>query len=72
MLAHHRHCSGACWLQSDDAVVADLFATRTVAGCAQRLNDREAQCGTPDRLAVIARHYLDIAAMTDEEVLLEG
>jgi mycobactin phenyloxazoline synthetase len=60
------------WLQADHAVVADLFATRTVAGCAERLNNREAQRGTPDRLAVIARHYLDIAAMSDEEVLLEG
>ena len=60
------------WLEADDAVVADLFATRTVAGCAERLNNREAQRGTPDRLAVIARHYLDVAAMSDEEVLLEG
>jgi mycobactin phenyloxazoline synthetase len=60
------------WLEADHAVVADLFATRTVAGCAERLNNREAQRGTPDRLAVIARHYLDIAAMSDEEVLLEG
>ncbi|BBZ40479.1 non-ribosomal peptide synthetase [Mycobacterium conspicuum] len=60
------------WLDTDDAVVADLFATRTVAGCAERLNNREAQRGTPDRLAVIARHYLDIAAMSDQEVLLEG
>ncbi len=60
------------WLEADHAVVADLFATRTVAGCVERLNNREAQRGTPDRLAVIARHYVDIAAMSDEEVLLEG
>jgi mycobactin phenyloxazoline synthetase len=60
------------WLDVDHAVVADLFATRTVARFAERLNNREAQRGTPDRLAVIARHYLDIAAMSDEEVLLEG
>lgn len=60
------------WLEADHAMVADLFAARTVAGCAERLNNREAQRGTPDRLAVIARHYLDIAAMSDEEVLLEG
>jgi len=60
------------WLEADHAVVADLFATRTVAGCAERLNNREAQRGTPHRLAVIARHYLEIAAMSDEEVLLEG
>ena len=43
-----------------------------MAGCAERLNNREAQRGTPDRLTVIARHYLEIAAMSDEEVLLEG
>ena len=60
------------WLEADHAVVADLFATRTVAGCAERLNNREVQRGTPDRLTVIARHYLYIAAMSDEEVLLEG
>jgi mycobactin phenyloxazoline synthetase len=60
------------WLEIDHAVVADLLATRTVAGLADRLDKREAQRGMPDRLAVIARHYLDIAAMTDEEVLAEG
>jgi mycobactin phenyloxazoline synthetase len=60
------------WLEADHAVVADLFATRTVAGFAERLNSREAQRGTPSRLAVIARHYLDIAAMSDEEVLQQG
>jgi mycobactin phenyloxazoline synthetase len=60
------------WLEIDHAVVADLFATRTVAGLAERLNSREAQRGTPERLAVIARHYLDVAALTDEEVLAEG
>ncbi|ETW26745.1 hypothetical protein MGAST_22610 [Mycobacterium gastri 'Wayne'] len=60
------------WLDIDHAVVADLFATRTVAGLAERLNIREAQRGTPERLSMIARHYLDVAAMTDEEVLAEG
>ncbi len=60
------------WLEIDHAVVADLFATRTVAGFAERLDNREAARGTPDRLAVIARHYLEVAAMTDEEVLAEG
>ncbi|BBX97156.1 non-ribosomal peptide synthetase [Mycobacterium lacus] len=59
------------WLDIDHAVVSDLFATRTVAGLAARLNGREAHRGTPQRLAVIARHYLDIAAMTDEEVLAQ-
>ncbi|WP_191497891.1 non-ribosomal peptide synthetase [Mycobacterium simulans] len=60
------------WLDIDHAVVADLFATRTVAGLAERLNSREAQRGTPERLSVIARHYLEVAAMTDEEVLAQG
>lgn len=60
------------WLDIDHAVVTDLFATRTVAGLADRLEKREAQRGTPERLAVIARHYLEIAALTDEEVLAEG
>lgn len=60
------------WLEVDHAVVTDLFATRTVAGFAERLARREAARGTPQRLAVIARHYLDVAALTDEEVLAEG
>ncbi|GAB3023997.1 non-ribosomal peptide synthetase [Mycobacterium bourgelatii] len=60
------------WLDVDHAVVADLFAGRTVAGFAERLNGREALRGTPDRLAVIARHYLEVAALTDEEVLAES
>jgi mycobactin phenyloxazoline synthetase len=60
------------WLEIDHALVADLFATRTVAGFAELLQNREAQRGTPERLSVIARHYLDVAALTDEEVLAEG
>ncbi|HET9875749.1 MAG TPA: non-ribosomal peptide synthetase, partial [Mycobacterium sp.] len=60
------------WLEIDHAVVADLFATRTVTGLAERLSQREAQRGTPDRLTVIARIYLDVAAMTEAEVLAEG
>jgi mycobactin phenyloxazoline synthetase len=59
-------------LEIDHALVADLYATRTVAGLAERLDKREAQRGMPDRLAVIARHYLDVAALTDEEVLAES
>ncbi|MDP7723867.1 amino acid adenylation domain-containing protein [Mycobacterium sp. TY814] len=59
------------WLDVDHAVVTDLFATRTVAGFATRLDSREAARGTPQRLALIARHYLDIAALTDEEVLAQ-
>jgi mycobactin phenyloxazoline synthetase len=60
------------WLEIDHALVADLFATRTVAGLAERLNRREEQRGTPNRLAVIARHYLEVAALTDEEILAES
>lgn len=60
------------WLDIDHALVADLFATRTVADFAERQENREAERGTPQRLAVIARHYLEIAALTDEEVLAEG
>jgi len=60
------------WLEIDHAVVADLFATRTVAGFVERLSRREAQRGTPERLAVIAHHYLEVASMTDEEVLAGG
>jgi mycobactin phenyloxazoline synthetase len=59
------------WLDIDHAMVADLFATRTVAAFAERLEKREAQRGTPQRLQVSARHYLEIAALTDEEVLAE-
>jgi mycobactin phenyloxazoline synthetase len=33
---------------------------------------REAQRGTPQRLAIIARHYLEGASLTDEEVLAES
>ncbi|ORW09558.1 non-ribosomal peptide synthetase [Mycobacterium kyorinense] len=59
------------WLEIDHAVVADLFAARTVAALADRLGERETQRGTPDRLAVIARAYLEVAALTDEEVLAQ-
>ena len=60
------------WLDVDHAVVTDIFATRTVAGLAARLENREAARGTPQRLAAIARHYLDVAALTDEEVMAQG
>lgn len=57
------------WLSVDHAVVGDLFATRTIAGLADRLVRRETELGTPDRLTVVAGHYLEVAAMSDEEVL---
>ncbi|MFD0365984.1 amino acid adenylation domain-containing protein [Nocardia sp. GCM10030253] len=60
------------WLEIDHALVADLFATRTVASLAERLREREADRGTPDRLIAIARLYLEVAAMTDAEILAQA
>ncbi|MGW5310376.1 non-ribosomal peptide synthetase [Nocardia thailandica] len=57
------------WLDVDHALVADLFATRTVAGLAERLRGREA---TPQRLTEVARLYLEVANMTDEEILAQA
>ncbi len=56
------------WLDAPHAVVSDLFATRTVTGLAQRLSAREPD---PSRLAAVAELYLEVAAMTDEEVLAQ-
>ncbi|MFG3617811.1 amino acid adenylation domain-containing protein [Nocardia sp. NPDC047654] len=56
------------WLQADHALVADLFATRTVARFAERLQEREGQDG---RLPAVARLYLEVASMTDEEILAQ-
>ncbi|WP_216912377.1 non-ribosomal peptide synthetase [Nocardia noduli] len=60
------------WLEVDHALVADIFATRTVASLAERLGKREADRGTPDRLPAVARLYLEVAAMSDEEILAEA
>lgn len=60
------------WLQTEHAVVADLFAGRSVAGLAARLRQRESDLGTPDRLPAVARIYLEVAALTDEEVMAAG
>nr|WP_306364607.1 amino acid adenylation domain-containing protein [Nocardia sp. CC227C] len=59
------------WLDSPDTVVADFFAARTVAGLAQRLLDREQRTGAPGRLAAVAAMYLEVAAMSEEEVLAQ-
>lgn len=56
------------WLQADHALVADLFATRTVARFAERLQERE---GNDGRLPAVARLYLEVASMTDEEILAQ-
>ncbi|WP_405167425.1 amino acid adenylation domain-containing protein [Nocardia sp. NBC_01499] len=57
------------WLDVDHALVADLLIGRTVAGLAQRLSARESERGTPDRLSGVATLYLEVAAMSDDEVL---
>ncbi|MBL1077230.1 amino acid adenylation domain-containing protein [Nocardia sp. 2] len=57
------------WLDVDHALVGDLLIGRTVAVLAQRLLARETELGHPDRLEAVAQLYLDIAAMTDEQVL---
>ncbi len=54
------------WLDTDHALVADMFAARTIAGLAQRLQSRDPHA---DRLAQVARMYLEVSAMSDDEVL---
>ena len=60
------------WLEVDHALVADLLVGRTVAGLAGRLVERETERGTPDRLDAVAELYLEVAAMTDEEILAQA
>ncbi|UFS95182.1 amino acid adenylation domain-containing protein [Nocardia huaxiensis] len=60
------------WLDSPDTVVSDFFAARTVAGLAARLLKREQRNGTPGRLDAVARMYLEVAAMSDDEVLAQS
>ncbi|MEG8177566.1 amino acid adenylation domain-containing protein [Nocardia terpenica] len=60
------------WLDAPDTVVSDLFATRTVSGLAQRLSRREADGGNAGRLETVARLYLEVSAMSDEEVLAQA
>ncbi|WP_332909602.1 non-ribosomal peptide synthetase [Nocardia yamanashiensis] len=57
------------WLESPDTVVSDFFAARTVAGLAERLLERERRAGAAGRLEQIAALYLEVAAMSDDEVL---
>ncbi|MFE3188966.1 amino acid adenylation domain-containing protein [Nocardia sp. NPDC059240] len=57
------------WLDAPDTVVADFFAARTVEGLSSRLLDRERRAGTPERLDEVARLYLEVAAMSDDEIL---
>ncbi|MEV6274141.1 amino acid adenylation domain-containing protein [Nocardia sp. NPDC051832] len=60
------------WLEIADARVADLLAGRTVAGLAQRLLAREQAQGGAGRLETVAGLYLEVAAMSDDEVLAEA
>jgi hypothetical protein len=60
------------WLDTPDAIVADLFVARTVAGLAERLLGREARQGLSGRLETVAGLYLEVAAMSDDEVLAEA
>ncbi|MEB3067717.1 non-ribosomal peptide synthetase [[Mycobacterium] vasticus] len=53
------------WLDMPGAVVADIFATRTVAGLASRLAAGEAD---PRRLDAVAEVYLEVALMDSAEV----
>ncbi|MFD5176358.1 amino acid adenylation domain-containing protein [Nocardia sp. NPDC058379] len=59
------------WLDAPDTVVADLFTARDIAGLAARMLEREAAAGTTGRLDAVATMYLEVAAMTDEEILAQ-
>ncbi|MEV0250401.1 amino acid adenylation domain-containing protein [Nocardia sp. NPDC050712] len=60
------------WLEIEDARVADLLAGRTIAGLARRLLEREQARGAAGRLETVAALYLEVAAMSDDEVLAEA
>ncbi|WP_446224248.1 non-ribosomal peptide synthetase [Nocardia sp. IBHARD005] len=60
------------WLDAPDTVVADLFTARSVAALAARMLEREADSGDTGRLELVATMYLEVAAMTDEEVLAQS
>lgn len=60
------------WLDAPDTVVADLFTARSIAGLAARMLEREAEAGTTGRLDAVAAMYLEVAAMTDEEILAQS
>jgi mycobactin phenyloxazoline synthetase len=54
------------WLDTPTVMVADIFATRTVAALAARLAAREP--GSP-RLDQVAELYLEVAQMDNDDVL---
>ncbi|BAH50571.1 non-ribosomal peptide synthetase [Rhodococcus opacus] len=53
------------WLDAPHATVADIFAARTVAELAHRLDANDA---VPGRLERVAEVYLEVAGMDDEEI----
>ncbi|MFC4124555.1 non-ribosomal peptide synthetase [Nocardia rhizosphaerae] len=59
------------WLDAPDTVVADLFTARTVAGLAARMLERENESGGSGRLDAVATMYLEVAAMSDAEILAQ-
>ncbi|MFE6924922.1 amino acid adenylation domain-containing protein [Nocardia sp. NPDC057663] len=60
------------WLDAPDTVVADLFTARSIAGLATRMLERETEAGATGRLDAVAAMYLEVAAMTDEEILAQS
>lgn len=56
------------WLDAPRAVVADIFATRTIAALAHRLTAAEAD---PDRLDAVADVYLEVAQLDSAAVAHE-
>ncbi|MFD4357731.1 phosphopantetheine-binding protein, partial [Nocardia sp. NPDC058518] len=60
------------WLDAPDTVVADLFTARSVAALAARMLEREQGSGDAGRLELVAAMYLEVAAMSDEEVMAQS
>ncbi|MFC9661158.1 amino acid adenylation domain-containing protein [Nocardia sp. NPDC127606] len=60
------------WLDAPDTIVADLFTARTIEGLAARMLRREAESGDTGRLDAVAGMYLEVAAMTDAEILAQS
>jgi mycobactin phenyloxazoline synthetase len=60
------------WLDADHVLVADLLIGRNVAGLAERLVTREERQGVTGRLDAVAGMYLEVAAMSDDEVLAQA
>ena len=54
------------WLDAPGAMVADVFATRTVAKLARRLIEEDGEAG---RLDAIAEIYLQVARLDDNQVV---